>query len=81
MTDERDVVDGMVTQAYIKEPLNRYPEVRVSTVHFLGNEIQIEQGHTAEPLDPKDPANSVVSVSKEQALLIAAQINAALGKE
>lgn len=80
MTDKRDTSDGMVTQRYIPEPQNRYPEVRVTAVHFIGDEIQIEQGTEDKPLDPK-AKNDVISLSRTQALAVAAAINETLNKE
>lgn len=75
MSDERDVIDPMASTVYLKEPKGQYPEVAVSCVHFLNNEIQIEQGRDESPVDLTSFDNATVSVSKEQALLIAKAIN------
>ena len=79
MTDNRAVNDDMIQNGYVKDPL--YPEVCVTRVRFLNDEIQIEQGFNQGPIDTSDLNNSIVSVSKEQALKIAATINEMFGSK
>jgi hypothetical protein len=82
MSDKRDVVDPAASTVYIKEPTRTYPEVAVSCVHFLDNEIQMEQATGRAPVDLNAPVgtNPIVSVSASQALLIADAIYAYLKK-
>lgn len=56
-----------------------YPQVHVAVVHFLGDEVQIEQG-TAHGVDVdlKASDNAVISMSKEQALAVARKLIATL---
>lgn len=71
MSDPRDSTSFGVTTKYIKEPVVAYPEVAVSCVHLLGDEIQIEQGSGRGEIDLKDRTNGLISMSRPQALLLA----------
>lgn len=76
MSDNRNKSDSMVTIVYLKDPKKRYPEFTVSCVHFLGDEIQIEQGDGPGEIDlGLGSGNAIVSLSKEQALVLVATIN------
>lgn len=69
MSDERNKSDSAVSTVYLKDEYKQYPEMAVSCVHFLGDEIQIEQGNGPGAIDMGlGSGNAVVSISKNQAL-------------
>lgn len=71
---------GLVTAARFND--SNYPQVHVAIVHFLGDEVQIEQGGIAgEDVDVMSFNNDCISMSSTQALAIAHKIIEAIEKE
>lgn len=53
-------------------PKDSHPEVAVTVVHFLSNEVQIEQGSGSGTIDLNiGTGNDVISMSKDQAIAMA----------
>jgi len=57
-----------------------YPEVSVSIVHFLDDEVQIEQGRSDGEVDLNDGNNDLISMSPAQALQMAHLIIDTIGE-
>lgn len=83
MTDSnsrKNVSDEHVSNLIVAQ--DEYPEVSVSVVHFLDDEVQIEQGSGKGAIDLRlGSDNDIVSVSPKQARAIAKQILTVLGDE